>query len=119
MKCLAERLKPLMPKLVHETQTSFVSGRHITDNICVLQEVVHSMRAKSGRKGWMTIKVDLAKAYNRIRWSFVRDTLQVVALPEQFTELTMQCILTAKMCIQWNGGLTNEFSPSRGMRQDL
>ncbi|CAL1395263.1 unnamed protein product [Linum trigynum] len=45
-KCLAERLKPLMPRLVHETQTSFVPGRHITDNICILQEVVRSMRAK-------------------------------------------------------------------------
>ncbi|CAL1380556.1 unnamed protein product [Linum trigynum] len=50
-KCLAERLKPFMLDLVHETQMSFVPGRHITYNICVLQEVVHSMRAKKGRAG--------------------------------------------------------------------
>ncbi|CAL1381561.1 unnamed protein product [Linum trigynum] len=70
-KCLAERIKPLMPRLVHETQTSFVPGKHITNNICILQEVVHSMRAKKGRSGWMVLKIDLAKAYDRIKWSFV------------------------------------------------
>ncbi|CAL1388699.1 unnamed protein product [Linum trigynum] len=53
-KCLAERLKMWMPSLVDETQTSFVPGRHITDNVCILQEVVHSMRAKTGRKGWIS-----------------------------------------------------------------
>ncbi|CAL1406493.1 unnamed protein product [Linum trigynum] len=88
-KCLAERLKSFMPDLVHETQTSFVPGRHITDNICVLQEVVHSMRAKTGRSEWMVIKVDLAKAYHRIRWNFVRDTLEAAGMPDKFIELTM------------------------------
>ncbi|CAL1401575.1 unnamed protein product [Linum trigynum] len=116
-KCLAETLKPLMPKLVHETQTSFVAGRHIPNNICILQEVVHSMRAKTGQRGWMAIKVYLAKAYDCIRRSFVHDPLQAVGLPPSFTDLTMQCITYARMRIQWNGGLTDQFTPSGGLRQ--
>ncbi|CAL1382606.1 unnamed protein product [Linum trigynum] len=110
-------MKPLMTQLVHETQTSFVHGRQITDNICILQEVVHSMRAKTGRFGWMTLKIDLAKAYDRIQWIFVRDTLVAAKVPQEFIELTMSCITTASMQIQWNGGLTEEFRPSRGLRQ--
>ncbi|CAL1407231.1 unnamed protein product [Linum trigynum] len=116
-KCLAYRIKPLMPKLVHETQTSFVPGRHITDNVCILQEVVHSMRAKMGRTGWMIFKIDLAKAYDRIRWSFVRDTLQAARAPISFVDLAMECITTSRMRIQWNGGLTDEFTPTRVLRQ--
>ncbi|CAL1382610.1 unnamed protein product [Linum trigynum] len=75
------------------------------------------MRAKTGRFGWMTLKIDLAKAYDRIQWIFVRDTLVAAKVPQEFIELTMSCITTASMQIQWNGGLTEEFRPSRGLRQ--
>lgn len=37
------------------------------DNIVVVQEAVHSMRRKKGRRGWMLLKLDLEKAYDRIR----------------------------------------------------
>ncbi|CAL1411020.1 unnamed protein product [Linum trigynum] len=75
-KCLANRIKPMMQQLVHKTQTSFVPGRHITDNIIILQEVLHSMRQKKGKCGHMVIKVDLAKAYDRLSWTFLRETLE-------------------------------------------
>ncbi|CAL1410029.1 unnamed protein product [Linum trigynum] len=65
-KCLAERPKPLMPSLVHETQTSFVPGRQITDNIFILQEVPFDAR-KVRQGGLMVLKIDLAKAYDRIK----------------------------------------------------
>ncbi|CAN1860134.1 Transposon TX1 uncharacterized 149 kDa protein [Linum perenne] len=76
-KCLANRLKDLMPDLVHRSQTSFVPDRHITDNIIIVQEVVHSMHAKKGKQGSMLLKIDLAKAYDRIRWCFVKETLEM------------------------------------------
>ncbi|CAL1410370.1 unnamed protein product [Linum trigynum] len=65
----------------------------------------------------MVLKVDLAKAYDRIRWGFVRDTLVAAGAPDKFVELTMACISSASMQIQWNGGLTESFQPSRGLRQ--
>ncbi|CAL1357017.1 unnamed protein product [Linum trigynum] len=37
-KCLVNRIKPYMRRLVHPMQTSFVPGRHITDNIIIVQE---------------------------------------------------------------------------------
>ncbi|XP_038997979.1 uncharacterized protein LOC120123032 [Hibiscus syriacus] len=38
-------------------------------------EVIHSMRTKKDKEGWMAIKVDLEKAFDRIRWDFIVDTL--------------------------------------------
>ena len=55
------RLKLVMETLVAPTQCNFVPGRQITDNIIIVQEMLHTMRRKS-RTGYMAIKVDLEKA---------------------------------------------------------
>lgn len=56
MKVLVNRLKPVMPNLIVDNQKSFVEGHHIMDNVVIAQEVIHSMRVKKGRLGWMAIK---------------------------------------------------------------
>lgn len=43
----------------------------ITINIVVAQELVHSMRIASTKKGVMAIKVNLEKANDRVRWNFL------------------------------------------------
>ncbi|EEF38255.1 conserved hypothetical protein [Ricinus communis] len=52
---------------------------NISDNIIIAQEVVHSMKL-NGKVGWMPIKIDLEKAYDRLRWSFIRNTLEDIGL---------------------------------------
>ena len=116
-KIIANRLQALLPDLIGPRQTSFVPGRHIIDNIVVAQEVVHSMRKKTGKKGFMAIKVDLEKAYDRINWSFMFDTLQQTGIPIQLSLLVMECVTSAWMSILWNGEATTEFVPGRGIRQ--
>ena len=83
-KIIANRLQLLLPNLIGPNQTSFVPGRHIVDNIVVAQEVVHSMRRKTRRKGFMAIKVDLEKAYDRLWWDFIHDIRKDVGLPQEF-----------------------------------
>lgn len=73
-KVIVNRLKPVLPGLISNTQASFVPGRQITDNIVIMQEVLNTMRRKQGGKGYMAIKIDFEKAYDRLRWSFIRDT---------------------------------------------
>lgn len=65
-KIVENRLKPLMKNLVSLSQSSFVSNRHASDNIIIVQELIHSMKRKTRKKGIMAIKVDLENAYDRI-----------------------------------------------------
>ncbi|KAH9666802.1 putative ribonuclease H protein [Citrus sinensis] len=112
-KIIATRLQSLLPNLIGPNQTSFVPGRNIVDNIVVAQEVVHSMRRKTGRKGFMAIKVDLEKAYDWLNWDFIFDTLQQTGIPTHLSRLIMDCVTSASMSILWNGEVTGTFTPGR------
>ncbi|XP_013739955.2 uncharacterized protein LOC106442870 [Brassica napus] len=96
-KAMVLRLKRLMPMLIGPAQASFIPGRLSTDNIVVVQEAVHSMRRKKGRKGWMLLKLDLEKAYDRIRWDFLEDTLYAAKLPQVWIKWIMECVMNPGM----------------------
>lgn len=51
LKVIVNRLKSLLSKIVNPYQSNFFLGRHITDNIIIAQEVIHSMRRKKEREG--------------------------------------------------------------------
>ncbi|CAA7017011.1 unnamed protein product [Microthlaspi erraticum] len=116
-KVMVSRMKPIMTKLIGPAQSSFIPGRLSTDNIIIVQEAVHSMRRKKGKRGWMLLKLDLEKAYNRIRWDFLEDSLRAAGFSEQWVAWIMQCVSGPSMCELWNGEKTSSFKPSRGLRQ--
>ena len=62
---LVNQLKLILPNLIFDTQSAFVSGRLITDNILVAYETLHSMKKKRwGKIGQVVIKLDMSKAYD-------------------------------------------------------
>ena len=79
-KAIVNRLKPILNKVIAPTQTSFVPNRKITDNAVIVQEMLHSMRRKKGSKGTMAIKINLERAYDRLRWQFIRESLTDLGL---------------------------------------
>lgn len=66
-KILAIRLKTVMEKLIHPCQCSFIPNRNSGDNIIIAQEIIHSMKSKKRSRPWMAIKIDLEKAYDRMK----------------------------------------------------
>lgn len=65
-KCIVNRLKCALPELISPLQASFIPGRQISDNIIIMKELLHTMRRKTGAKGWMAIKLHLKKAYDQL-----------------------------------------------------
>ncbi|XP_075508178.1 uncharacterized protein LOC142545090 [Primulina tabacum] len=116
-KTMTNRLKLVMADLVGPFQSSFVPGRQITDNIMVYQEALHTMRKKTGGKGYMAIKIDLEKAYDRLSWDFIRETLTEVGLNRVWVRNIMNCIESPRLSILWNGDQMEWINPSRGIRQ--
>lgn len=65
-KILADQIKPLLHDLICPAQGAFVSGKSIHDNSVIIQEVIHSMKNKSGQEGYVVMKIDLQKANNQL-----------------------------------------------------
>ncbi|XP_019166974.1 PREDICTED: uncharacterized protein LOC109162747 [Ipomoea nil] len=75
-KMIANRMKTLMGGLISESQSAFIPGRLITDNILVAAEVGHYLNRKQcGVVGWSALKLDMSKAYDRMEWNFLERML--------------------------------------------
>lgn len=59
---IVNRMKPFLSKFISLTQSSFVLGRLISDNILIYQEVLQSFKNKRGNLAHMMIKIDLEKS---------------------------------------------------------
>ncbi|RYR27722.1 hypothetical protein Ahy_B01g051758 [Arachis hypogaea] len=88
-KILVNRLKPALIDRIAPHQSSFVPGRKIQDNILIAKELSHVMRRMKGRKGYMAIKVDFEKAYDRLNWSFLNSCLVEFGVPEKLVSIIM------------------------------
>lgn len=81
-KITAERLKPLLIKIVDIFQSAFIAGINISDNIFMIQELLQGYHSLKGED--MTLKVDLMKAFDYVRWNFIIEVLRVKGFPSKF-----------------------------------
>lgn len=80
-KILANRLKIIWPHVISPTQSAFVSGRLITDNVLVVYKLMYFLKNKRiGKKGFMSLKLDISKAYDRVEWDFLVQVMYKMGL---------------------------------------
>jgi hypothetical protein len=59
-------LKLLLPKIISPLQSAFVLNRNIQDNTILAYEFLHSFKNKKGKGGFMFIKIDMEKAFDKM-----------------------------------------------------
>jgi hypothetical protein len=65
-KSLADRLKLHLPNFIDNSQTTFIKNMHMSSNIIVTQEIIYSFHLKTWRQQAFLLKIDLAKAFDRL-----------------------------------------------------
>jgi hypothetical protein len=116
-KVIANRIKVILPDIIDEEQFVFVHGKLITDNALIAMECFHWLKKKKGKKGIMALKLDMAKAYDRLECPFIKATLFSMRFPARLVATIMNCISTVSYQILVNGQPSKNFTPERGLRQ--
>lgn len=116
-KIIIERLKPYMNNLIDTSQSAFIPGRKITDNILLVQEMFHTMNNPIAKDKTMALKVNLSKAYDGMGWAFIHDTLEKAHIPPNLIILIMTILISGTTEIAWEGEELRGFHTSRGVCQ--
>ena len=115
---MANRLKQILPNLISPTQSAFVPGCLITDNVLVEYKTLHSMNCKKkGKKGALGLKLDISKAYDRVKWAFLEKIMYKLGFLEAWIERVMSCVSTLSFSVRINGKAYGNIIPTTGLRQ--
>ena len=113
---LADRLKYTLPDLVLPNQTGFIKNRLLLENVLLASEVLNGYHKKN-RSPRITLKIDISKVFDSVRWDFLLQTLKVMQFPSDFVDCIRACITTPSFSLSINGVTSGFFKGKSGLRQ--
>lgn len=87
------------------------------ENTILAGELVTGYHNKQGPES-ITIKVDIAKAFDTLSWEFLFNCLEGLRLPDLLLKRLRACICTINFMIGYNGSVHGYFKGKCGLRQD-
>ena len=114
-KCIAKRIEPFLPKLIHSDQTGFMKDRFIGQNVRLLNDLMEYTDVKeiSG----IFLFIDFEKAFDSIEWNFIKRSLELFNLGPFLTRWFSILYNNSEAAVMNAGYMTDYFTVSRGVRQ--
>ena len=81
-KVAVNRLTQVADKVIRPTQSTFMPGRYILDGVVILHETLHELH--KNKINGVILKLDFEKAYDKVKWSFLQQTLKMKGFPEKW-----------------------------------
>jgi hypothetical protein len=117
-KVLANRMKKLLPAVISQTQSAFILGRLITDNILMAFEALPTMDGRikgGGGGGSYGLKLDMSKAYDKVEWDFLELIMHKIGFNDRWVKLTMTCIRTVSYSMVVHRKPYGKIIPTQGI----
>lgn len=114
-KALSNRLKRILPKLIHPDQVGYVQGRNIVENIRTLQDIM--AYTKLHNTPGILICIDFEKAFDSLEWNFLEAVMDKFNFGPSFKRWISTIYTDISSCIINNGTTSTGFKLGRGVRQ--
>jgi hypothetical protein len=111
----AERMKMVLPNIIHKDQTGFLKDRYIGENITLFLDTQEHMR-KSQKAGYAFL-ADWEKAYDRVDRDFIAQSLSAFGFGPNFISWFQLLHKDSIAQVIINGFLTDPFDIQSGVRQ--
>jgi hypothetical protein len=105
------RLNIVADDVVRPLHTAFMQGHNILDGIVVLHETVHELHTK--KLNGVILKLDFKKAYDKIKWSFLQQTLRMKDFPDEWRTLIINFVFGVSVAIKVNDNTGRYFQKKR------
>jgi hypothetical protein len=112
-KLLSARLAPFMHHLVLSNESASIRGRAIHDNFRVVQSLAKLLHAQ--RTSSILLKVDTAKAFDIVNWSFFHDLLHHLGFSRRWINWVSCLLSTASTIIIVNVYVGQRICHARGL----
>ena len=81
-------------------------------------ETLHYLKIKTqGKLGYMTLKLDISKAYDKVEWIFLEKVMRHLGFADSLIKIIMSCMSTVFYTVLLNGQPVGNIKPTRGLRQ--
>ena len=85
------------------------------EGVVVLHETIHELHRK--KQNGVILKIDFEKAYDKVRWSFVHQTLRMKGFSDKWCSWINAFIRGGHVAIKTNDQLGQFFQMKKGQRQ--
>ena len=113
-KVLANRLKMVLPSIIHHTQTA-VFGRKIHNTVNLVRDLIDLANAHD--EGAAFLFLDQEKAFDRVNHNFLYNAMREFGIGEIFISWIKTIYSNAETRLNINGHLTEPIPLKRGVRQ--
>ena len=114
-KVFAERLKKVLPYIIHSDQKGCISGRNIGENVRLIEDLLYEIE-NMNLESVIFLKDD-EKAFDRVEWNWLFSTLRHFGFGDNFINWLKIMYKNSKSSILTNGYQSEFFNITRGIRQ--
>ena len=109
---LANRLRPVLPFIISDTQKAFMKDRFMGENTHLLYDLMHYL--EENNKTGLLLLVDFEKAFDSIEWLFLKKALNSFNFGPSLCKWFETLYSSASSCVINNGHLSHFFNLERG-----
>jgi hypothetical protein len=113
-KVATNRIMFVAQKVINPTQTAFLQVRNIMEGIVILHETMHKMHHK--KQSGVIFKIDFEKAYDKVKWTFLRQTLQMKGFSNTWCQWIESFTKNRHVGIKINDQVGEIFHTKKGQR---